>query len=87
MGSVRCMMLLDEGPNGVARPDAFGRQGDGVPVAWIDVGAARDLSLYGPPSVMRQLAAIAIEAAEAAEELAAAKPVSVPVRFDGPAAA
>ena len=87
MGSVRCMMLLDECPNGVARADAFGRQGDGVPVAWIDVGAARDLSLYGPPSVMRQLAAIAIEAADAAEELAAATAVLLPRDLDGPAAA
>jgi hypothetical protein len=41
----------------------------GEPVAWLNVGDAGELCVYGSPEAMRRLGAAAVGAADAAEEL------------------
>jgi hypothetical protein len=42
----------------------------GEPVAWLNVGDARELCVYGSPTAIRRLGEAAVTAADAAEELA-----------------
>jgi hypothetical protein len=42
----------------------------GEPVAWLNVGDAGELCVYGSPTAMRRLGEAAVGAADAAEELA-----------------
>jgi hypothetical protein len=42
----------------------------GEPVAWLNVGDAEELCVYGSPAAVRRLGEAAVEAANAAEELA-----------------
>jgi hypothetical protein len=43
--------------------------GAGEPVAWLHVGEERELHVYGSPAAMRRLGAMAMAAADAADEL------------------
>ena len=42
----------------------------GEPVAWLNVGDAGELCVYGSPAALRRLGEAAVEAADAADELA-----------------
>jgi hypothetical protein len=42
----------------------------GEPVAWLNVGDAGELCVYGSPAALRRLGAAAVATAEAADELA-----------------
>jgi hypothetical protein len=41
----------------------------GEPVAWLHVGEERELHVYGSPAAMRRFGAMAMAAADAADEL------------------
>ena len=43
--------------------------GAGEPVAWLHVGEGRELHVYGSPCAMRRFGAMAMAAADAADEL------------------
>jgi hypothetical protein len=45
----------------------------GEPVAWLHVGEERELHVYGSPEAVRRFGAMAIAAADAAEELREAR--------------
>jgi hypothetical protein len=41
----------------------------GEPVAWLNIGDAGELCVYGSPAAMRRLGEAAVDAADAADEL------------------